>query len=68
MEIALNNLVELKTSDNLLKALEVASSKILTAKEINEQRVSFIVGMKGSSSITKSRIQEMLAYQDGSKT
>ena len=61
----MNNLAHLKTQPSLIKALKSSASKSLTSKEINEQRVSYIVGMKGSESITRDQVQKVLAYQEG---
>ncbi len=61
----MNNLEHLKTNPSLIKALKSSASKSLTSKEIKEQRVSYIVGMKGSNSITRSQVQQVLAHQEG---
>lgn len=61
----MNNLAQLKTKPSLIKALKSSTAKDLTSKEIKEQRVSYIVGMKGSESITRSQVQRVLAHQEG---
>jgi hypothetical protein len=59
-------LTELKTNSALLEALGKASSKKQTADEVKEQRVSFILGsIDEKSGVTRSRIQEVLAEQQG---
>jgi hypothetical protein len=61
-------MTELKTSELLLAALEEASKRELTAEELNKQRVSFIMGsLKESSTVTRSRFEEVLAEQEGKK-
>lgn len=61
-------MTELKTSELLLAALKEASKRGLTAEELNKQRISFIMGsLKESSTVTRSRIQEVLAEQEGKK-
>ena len=59
-------MTELKTDANLLRALQRASTRKPTAEELRQQRVSFIMGLlKENSGVTRSRIQEVLAKQDG---
>ena len=58
-------MAELRTSPALLRALAKAMEREPTADEIQRQRVSFIMGAVKSEDVTKSRIQEVLAKQDG---
>jgi hypothetical protein len=59
-------MTELKTKDSLLRALESASTRTPTAKEIEAQRVSFVVGSLGDKSpMTRERVQELLQKQKG---
>lgn len=57
----------IKTDPALLEALEKSAKTPLTAEEIKKQRVSFIMGsLSTDSSITRERVQEILAQQLGS--
>jgi len=61
-------MTELKTRESLLSALRVASERIPTADELRKQRVSFIIGsLKDGSPVTRARIEEVLAAQEGRK-
>ncbi len=61
-------MTELKTDESLLQALHVASSRAITPEEMKTQRVSFIMGsLKASSSVTRAKVQEVLANQEGQK-
>jgi hypothetical protein len=58
----------LKTPDSLLTALQKAASRPLSAEEIEEQRISFIMGsLSETSSVTRARVQEVLAQQEGKR-
>lgn len=60
-------MADLKTSADLLRALEDATRRELTSEEVNNQRVSFIFGsLKDDNNITKQRIREVLARNTGS--
>lgn len=62
----MNTLADLKTDAALLMALEKSSTRKQTADEIREQRVSFIYGaINNKTDVTRSRIQEVLAEQQG---
>jgi hypothetical protein len=62
-------MADLKTDEGLLRALKVASSRKPTAAELHRQRVSFIMGIvKDTSGITRARVAEVLAGQEGKKT
>ena len=57
---------EIRTSDTLLAALKLASSRPTTGAQLLEQRASYVYGsMKPNSSISKERIKEVLAQQQG---
>lgn len=57
---------DLKTDSQLLTALEAASKRRTSMEELKHQRVSFIMGiLKDNSGVTKSRIQNVLAQQEG---
>ena len=59
-------MTELKTSESLLSALRKSATHKPTAKELEEQRVSFIMGsLNRSSEITRARVQQVLAQQEG---
>jgi len=59
-------MTELKTQESLLSALRRASSHTPTAEEMKRQRVSFIMGaLKAGSDVTRDRIEEVLAEQEG---
>lgn len=56
----------LKTDERLLNALHAASQWKATPGELRAQRVSFIIGaLKEESGVTRSRIDEVLAEQEG---
>lgn len=58
-------MTELRTSEALLATLAEASRRGVTAEELRQQRISFIVGsLKGTSTITRLRVQEVLAQQE----
>jgi hypothetical protein len=62
-------MTELKTNESLLAALRRASTRTPTAEEVEKQRISFIMGsVKKSSGVTRARIQEVLAQQEGKRT
>lgn len=59
-------MTHLETSPALLEAIRKASVTELTADEVRRQRVSFVMGtLKDQSSITRDRVEEVLAKQDG---
>ncbi len=50
----------------VLKALEKASARQMTAEERRQQKVSFIVGTMGDdSTITREKVEKILAEQNG---
>jgi hypothetical protein len=59
---------KLKTQASLLDALHKASTQTTTAEELQKQRVSFIMGsLKHNSSVTRARVEDVLAEQEGRK-
>lgn len=67
IDLQMGNAVDnLHTNQSLLDALEKAARRKLTQREVNEQRLSFIIGaVKPSETLTKSRISEILKEQEG---
>jgi hypothetical protein len=58
----------LKTKESTLEALMQASRHRPTAEELHRQRVSFIMGsLKEESAVTRAKVQEVLANQEGVK-
>ena len=56
----------LHTDSALLRALQDASKRRTSEEELRQQRVSFIMGtLKDTSGVTRSRIQDVLAQQEG---
>jgi hypothetical protein len=61
-------MTELKTKDSLLKALRRASSRALTAEEIEKQRLSFVMGtLKPENDISREKVKEILQEQIGKR-
>ena len=59
---------ELKTNASLLDALSRATNRTQTSEEVESQRVSFVMGsLKSNSSVTRARVQEVLAQQEGKR-
>lgn len=57
---------DVRTRASLLEALRQAAERPMTAEEIARQRVSFVMGSLGDgSTLTRARVQEILAQQDG---
>lgn len=62
-------MVEVKTEESLLNALKRATEKTPSAEEIHNQRVSFIMGtVKEHSDVTRDKVEEILARQEGRNT
>jgi hypothetical protein len=58
----------LKTKESTLNALRRASRHPLTASEVEKQRVSFVMGsLRSESPMTRAKVQEILAEQEGRK-
>ena len=63
------DIMDLKTDADLIKALRDAARHQPTAEEVRAQRVSFIFSsIKESSGVTKARIEDVLAKQEGNVT
>jgi hypothetical protein len=61
-------MTELKTKESTLKALEKAAQRQLTPDEIQQQRISFVIGsLDAESSITREKVEKLLAEQQGFK-
>lgn len=61
-------MTELKTKESTLRALEKAARRPLTSGEIEQQRVSFVIGsLDADSSITREKVEKILAEQRGVK-
>jgi molecular chaperone DnaK (HSP70) len=55
-----------KTDPSLIEALERAAKVQLTAEEIAQQRISFVMGsLDVDSTITRAQVEEILARQKG---
>lgn len=62
-------MTNLKTNESTLRALERASHRTPTPDEIKRQRISFIMGsLNKDSHVTRAKIQEILAEQEGLKS
>jgi len=56
----------MKTDEKLLKALKKSAQKMMTGKEIHEQKISFIIGSsKNDSAITRERVEAELNKLSG---
>lgn len=61
-------MTNLKTNEALLRALKEASSRQISPEELKNQRISFIMGtVHPHSEITRDRVREVLAEQEGKK-
>ena len=61
-------MTELKTNKSTLKALKEAARRQLTPDEIQQQRISFVMGsLDAESSITREKVEKLLAEQRGIK-
>lgn len=59
---------DIKTDAHLIQAIEAAAQRRPTTDEVQRQRVSFIMGsVSQSDHLTKSRIQAVLADQNGGR-
>ncbi|CAN7432926.1 hypothetical protein [Polaromonas sp. LjRoot131] len=62
----IDGVMSLKTSAVLLDALQRASVKKLSSKELLEQRVSFVFGsMSNHNDVTKDRVRQVILEQVG---
>lgn len=61
-----NNIPDLTTDADLLKALREAASKKLSPQEMLEQRASFVYGsISSKSGVTRQHIKQVIAEQEG---
>lgn len=59
---------ELKTDPELLAALKRALALPQSHEELEQQRLSFIMGsLKSTNAITRAEVKEILAQQEGRK-
>ena len=59
---------DLKTDPILLAALQASLAQPQTPEEVEQQRLSFVMGsLKSSNGITRARVREILALQEGRK-
>ncbi|MFO1185934.1 MAG: hypothetical protein U1E56_14290 [Bauldia sp.] len=59
-------MTDLKTKESLLTALRAAAERPPTGDELRKQRVSFILGsLKESSGVTRAKVEEVIAAQEG---
>lgn len=64
-----DTMTSLQTDQTLIDRLKLAASVELTAEELQKQRISFILGsLKDDSTVTRSRIREVLAEREGKKS
>ena len=62
-------MTNLRTDPALLRALRAAVGRELTADEVEQQRISFVIGsLKHDSGVTRPQIKTILARQAGRKT
>ena len=62
-------MTDLHTSKNLLDKLKRSASKPMTYEEIRKQKISYVMGsLKDGSSVTVSKVNEVLSRHDGKKT
>ena len=62
------NVLDLKTNQDLLCALEKAAHRKQTADEILEQRVSFVYGSVGSENgVTREQVRMLILGQEGAQ-
>jgi hypothetical protein len=62
-------LTDLHTSEALIAKLKASASKTLTAEDILNQRISYVMGtLKDGSPVTRAKVKEILSMQDGKKS
>lgn len=58
----------LRTDESLLQAIRAAAVSKMTAAELREQRISFILGtLREDSGVTREKVEQVLAIQHGEK-
>lgn len=61
-------MTEIKTAEGLLQSLKSAASRESSAAELNEQRISFIMGsINEHTGVTREKVKEILNAQEGRK-
>jgi hypothetical protein len=66
MEVPMNHINDLKSDGKLLSALSRAAATPISAKELFQQRVSFVYGsLDSKSGVTKERIGEIIRGMSG---
>jgi hypothetical protein len=61
-------MTDLKTDQSLLEALRLAVAEQPSAVEIEQQRISFILGsLRGDSTVSREKISQVLADHEGKK-
>lgn len=56
----------IRTSPELLRAIREASTRVQTADEIRQQRISFVYGSLGAkSSVTRAQVENALERHEG---
>ncbi len=61
-----NEVLNLRTKPELLDALQRSLGRKPTAKDIQEQRVSFVYGsLSSKSNVTRDQVRKLLVEQDG---
>lgn len=61
-----NEALNLRTTPELLEALQKSLVRKPTAKEIQEQRVSFVYGsLSSKSNVTRDQVRKLLVEQEG---
>ncbi len=59
----------LKTQESLLKKIQSASARQLSAEELRKQKVSFVIGsLSSESSVTRAQVREVLESFEGRKS
>jgi hypothetical protein len=62
-------MTDLHTNASLLEKIKRSASKPMTYEEIRKQKISYVMGsLKDGSSVTVSKINEVLSKHDGKKT
>jgi len=62
-------MTDLKTDPALIRRLEEAATATVTAEQLREQRISFIIGnLREDSPITREKVKRVLAEQEGEKS
>ena len=61
-------MTDLRTDEALLRALERAASQTPTIKQIDKQRISFVMGaLPNDNGMTREQVQSVLERQEGRK-